>query len=65
MPKDEKTTEAKLAEAEDKIAKLAENIFALKRNLPQIQTSGTSSIIMVECFKIVDGSLMILRGDKQ
>lgn len=67
---DQKRTELdivkdQLKAAEDKLSRLANNIFMLHQKMGQVDTHGASTVTMAECLKLVDGSVVILSEGRE
>ena len=56
------TQKEKLREKEEMLAQLANNCYALRQNLRQVETKYPSTMIMAECIRIIDGAIEILQG---
>lgn len=54
-----------LKAAEDKLSKLANNIFMLHQKIGQVDTHGASTVMMADCLKLIEGSVIILSEGRE
>lgn len=54
-----------LKAAEDKLSKLANNIFMLHQMIGQVDTRGASTVMMTKCMQLIDGSVVILSEGRE